>query len=86
MEALASGTPVVAFPRGALAELIDDGVTGFLVQSVEEMADAIAEIDRLDRDDCIATARARFSEGRMIDRYVSVFRALASGARSVSEE
>jgi glycosyltransferase involved in cell wall biosynthesis len=80
MEALASGTPVIAFLRGALAELIEDGVTGFLVQSVEEMADAIARVDSLDREACIATARARFSEGRMVDRYVSVFHALASGA------
>ncbi|PYR93682.1 MAG: glycosyltransferase family 4 protein [Acidobacteria bacterium] len=79
MEALAAGTPVVAFPRGALAELIEDGVTGFLVRSVPEMADAILRTDCLDRDACIATARARFSETRMIDRYVSVFRALASG-------
>jgi glycosyltransferase involved in cell wall biosynthesis len=79
MEALASGTPVIAFLRGALAELIEDGVTGFLVQSVPEMADAIADVDRLDRHACIETARARFSERRMIDRYVSVFQALASG-------
>jgi len=79
MEALAAGTPVIAFPRGALAELIEDGVTGFLVESVSEMADAIRQVDSLDRDACIETARARFSDTRMIDRYVSVFRALASG-------
>jgi glycosyltransferase involved in cell wall biosynthesis len=79
MEALASGTPVIAFLRGALAELIEDGVTGFLVATVAEMADAITRVDRLDRDACVATAHARFSEARMIDRYVSVFHALASG-------
>lgn len=79
MEALASGTPVIAFRRGALAELIENGMTGFLVDSVSEMADAIAEVHRLDRDACVETARARFSESRMIDRYVSVFRALAAG-------
>ena len=48
MEAMASGTPVIAFRKGALPEIIEHGRTGFLVDSVEEMAEAILSIDRLD--------------------------------------
>jgi glycosyltransferase involved in cell wall biosynthesis len=77
MEALACGTPVVAFPAGALPELVDHGRTGFIVQNECEMADAIAATARLDPDACRAAARERFSLERMTGRYLALYRALA---------
>ncbi len=78
MEALACGTPVVAFPAGALAEIVEHGRTGFLVSSVEEMADAIAAADSLRAEDCRQAALDRFSGDAMVDRYVELYRRLAS--------
>ena len=84
MEALAAGTPVIAFPRGALAELIDDGVTGFLVDSVQEMARAIDRVDSLDRSACVAAAHARFSDTRMAAAYFDLYSAHAAQASAIS--
>jgi glycosyltransferase involved in cell wall biosynthesis len=70
MEALACGTPVIAFRFGALPSLVDDGRTGFLVNSVEEMADAIQRADQIDPKACRAAARERFSVERMTHQYI----------------
>ena len=77
MEALACGTPVVAFPSGALPELIDHGRTGFLVTSEREMAEAIHAADALDPEVCRETARRRFGMDAMVSRYFDVYRRLA---------
>jgi glycosyltransferase involved in cell wall biosynthesis len=77
MEALACGTPVVAFPNGALADVIEHGKTGFLVNTVEEMARAIEETSSLDAETCRAEARRRFSAERMISAYMEAYEALA---------
>jgi glycosyltransferase involved in cell wall biosynthesis len=76
MEALACGTPVVAFPSGALAEIIDHGRTGFLVADATEMADAIKAAAGLDPEVCRAQARERFPIGRMIAAYLQRYRQL----------
>jgi len=76
-EALACGTPVIAFPNGALAEAIEHGRTGFLVESIEEMADAIAAADSIDPEICRAVARERFSLETMVDRYFDLYHRLA---------
>lgn len=70
MEALACGTPVIAFRFGALPSLVDHGRTGFLVNSVEEMADAIKRADEIDPEACRAAARERFSVQRMTEQYL----------------
>jgi len=85
MEAMASGTPVVAFASGALPEIVEPGVTGLIVRDVAEMADAIAEAARLDSEACRAAARARFSADRMANDYLDLYarlsgRALNAGA------
>ncbi len=80
MESLACGTPVVAFPSGALPEIIDPGVTGLLVHDVADMADAIAAAGRLDPDACRDAARRRFSVDRMAARYLDAYRQLAGVA------
>jgi glycosyltransferase involved in cell wall biosynthesis len=79
LEALACGTPVVAFPNGALADIIEPGVTGFLVNDVQGMADAIADAEHLDPDACRAAARSRHSEERMAARYLALYEELAAG-------
>lgn len=76
MEALACGTPVIAFPAGALAELIEPGRTGFLVRDAAEMAGAIRRAGEIDPDICRRTARDRFSAARMIDAYLACYAAL----------
>jgi glycosyltransferase involved in cell wall biosynthesis len=77
MEALSCGTPVIAFPNGALPEIIEDGRTGFLVQNDREMARAIEEVRFIDPDKCRQTARERFSADRMAYRYIELYQALA---------
>jgi glycosyltransferase involved in cell wall biosynthesis len=81
-EALAAGTPVVAFDRGALRETVEHGRTGYLVRDVAEMAEAIARVECLDPDTCRLIARQRFSSQRMIEQYLAVYHRLAPTARS----
>jgi len=79
-EAIACGTPVIAFPRGAIAETVEHGRTGYLVgsESIHEMAEAIGMIDRIDPEVCRATARERFSLDRMVGRYLELYGQLAA--------
>jgi glycosyltransferase involved in cell wall biosynthesis len=76
MEALACGTPVIAFARGALPAIVDDRTTGFLVNDVSEMTRAIREVDRISSDACRAAARERFSGAVMTQRYLARYREL----------
>lgn len=80
MEALACGTPVIAFAAGALPEIVDHGLTGFIVRDEREMADAIAAVDTLDREACRHVAETRFSAGAMVARYLALYERLASSA------
>lgn len=79
MEALASGTPVVAYRAGAPADLIEPGVTGYLVDDVEQMAAAALACGDLDRARCRKAAERRFSAAAMIEQYLEVYRFLAAG-------
>lgn len=74
MEALASGTPVIAFPSGALSEIIEHGKTGFLVNNTEEMAEAILHAHEIDPDICRRTAEERFDYRRMCDEYLKTYK------------
>jgi glycosyltransferase involved in cell wall biosynthesis len=76
VEALACGTPVIAFNRGSMPELIDHGVTGFLVDNVDAAVDAIDRVGEIDRATCRAAASARFTVDRMADRYLDLYRSL----------
>src|ERR671930_1355161 len=85
MEALACGTPVIAFPAGALPDIVEHGKTGFLVHNVEEMAEAMVAVESLDPALCHATARRRFSLDAMIERYLGVYRRLvAEGGQDIA--
>src|SRR6185437_14148299 len=77
-EAFACGTPVIAFRSGALAEIVEDGRTGFLVNDENEMADAIKEVGQLDIQACFEVARTRFSVERMAERYLDLYKLLTT--------
>ena len=77
MEALACGTPVVAYPAGALPEIVEEGRTGFLVEDEEGLARAIGQAAGLDPEVCRETARRRFPLERMTGRYLELYHALA---------
>lgn len=78
MEAAACGTPVVAFPSGALPEVVEHGRTGFLVPDAAGMAEAIGRVGELDREDIRRIARERFSDARMSGEYLALYRRLAA--------
>jgi glycosyltransferase involved in cell wall biosynthesis len=80
MEALACGTPVIAFPAGALPDIVQHGKTGFLVHNVEEMAEAMTAVGSLDATLCHATAQKRFSLDAMIERYFGIYKYLVAEA------
>ena len=74
VESMACGTPVVAYRKGSMAEVVDEGVTGRLVDNVDEAVAAVETITGLDRDGCQARARERFGVDRMVDDYLRVYR------------
>jgi glycosyltransferase involved in cell wall biosynthesis len=73
VEALAAGTPVIAFPLGSLPELVDHGRTGFLVPDVAGAVAAVAQVGTLRRADCRDEAELRFGAARMVDDYEALF-------------
>jgi glycosyltransferase involved in cell wall biosynthesis len=80
---MACGTPVIAFARGSMPELIEDGRTGFLVADVHGAVAAVERIGSLDRAAIRSTAVERFGVARMVDEYVAAYEVLRSrGARA----
>lgn len=79
MESLACGTPVVAYRSGALPEIVRDGVTGYIVDDVNSMADAIRAIDRIDRAACRKEAEERFDARRMVESYLDLYTTIGAG-------
>jgi glycosyltransferase involved in cell wall biosynthesis len=77
MEALACGTPVIAFPSGALPEIVEHGRTGLIVSDAQEMAAAIHTTTHIDPEMCRAAARTRFPLERTVERYFALYRKLA---------
>jgi glycosyltransferase involved in cell wall biosynthesis len=79
-EAMATGTPVIAFNAGSVPEVVEDGVTGFVCSTVDEMVAAVGRVSSLDRAACRARVEARFSATVMADGYERAYRSLlASG-------
>ncbi len=76
VEAMACGTPVVAFRRGSMPEVIDEGVTGYLADDVETAVVAVSAAARLERAGVSGRARERFAADRMVADYVDVYERL----------
>ena len=81
MEALASGTPVIAFRSGALVEIVSNEMTGFLVSHIDEMAGAIRRVDQIDPRECRRDACNRFSSEVMVSKYLRLYKLLIEGER-----
>jgi glycosyltransferase involved in cell wall biosynthesis len=77
IEAMACGTPVIAFRRGSVPEVVEDGVTGFVVDGPDELVTAIRKVDQIDRSDCRRHVERDFDLPVMVDGYERVFRRLA---------
>jgi len=82
IEAMACGTPVIAFPRGSAAEVIDDGVSGYLVNNVDEAVEAIRRIGDFDRTGARACFEQRFTIERVAQEYSMIYRELPGVRRA----
>jgi glycosyltransferase involved in cell wall biosynthesis len=78
IEALACGTPVLAFPEGAAPEVVEDGRTGFLCHDETDMAEAIDRVGELDRRTCRAAVEGYFSTERMVNEHLALFEEVLS--------
>ena len=76
IEAMACGTPVIAFRRGSVPEVIENGLTGFVVDNEEEAIAAVGRLHELDRRSIRAAFEKRFTARRMAEDYVSHYREL----------
>jgi glycosyltransferase involved in cell wall biosynthesis len=76
IEALACGTPVLAYRRGSIPEVLQDGVTGFICENLDEMAEAVHRVDQLDRRRCREEFEKRFTVERMVQDYLRAYRHL----------
>ncbi len=76
IEAMACGTPVVAFPAGSVPEIVEHGVTGYIVETIADAVGAVESINALSRANIRAAFDARFTAGRMARDYVSLYNAL----------
>jgi len=84
MEAMACGTPVMAFRRGAFPEIVADAETGFIVDKVEEMASALKEAGRISPETCRAHVEHNFRASRMAQDYEELYRRVLAGAKELA--
>jgi glycosyltransferase involved in cell wall biosynthesis len=83
IEALACGTPVLAYRRGAIPEIIEDGVTGFICDNLEQMVAAVDRLPGIHRQDCRKSFETRFTVKRMVQDYLALYERMAPVARSM---
>lgn len=86
VEAMATGTPVIAYRGGSVAEVIVDGVTGFICDTLHQMVEAVPRVRALDRLACRLHAEAKFSSAAMADGYGRTYDLLVGNARLIKEE
>jgi glycosyltransferase involved in cell wall biosynthesis len=87
IEAMACGTPVIAWRRGSVPEVIEDGITGFIVDDIDQAAAAVRKCGDLDRDRIRRRFTERFDAARMAEEYIAVYEAqIAATGRKLREE
>jgi glycosyltransferase involved in cell wall biosynthesis len=82
IEAMACGTPVIARPCGSVPEIVADGRTGFVGESVDDLVEAVKRIDTIERAECRRHVEQRFSVARMVDDYEVLYRRAASARQA----
>ena len=83
---MACGTPVIAFDRGSMPELIEDGKNGFLVTTVDEAIDAVAHIKDIDRACCRRRVEQHFTVDRMVEEYIQVYETILEKTKERNTE
>ncbi len=78
---MACGTPVVAFNRGSMPEIIRHGVTGYIVDDIESAINELADIKSIDRSECRADVEQHFTSARMARDYFRVYEMILNGER-----
>jgi len=86
IEAMACGTPVIAFNNGSVPEVLEDGVTGFIVENEEQAIAAVAKIGSLDRDRIRAEFDRRFTAHHMAENYLKLYERLAQAQRTANHK
>jgi glycosyltransferase involved in cell wall biosynthesis len=81
IESMACGTPVIAYRRGSVPEIVDDGLTGFIVDGIDDAVRAAERISEISREACRRTFERRFSVSRMTDDYLEVYRRVLAAGR-----
>jgi glycosyltransferase involved in cell wall biosynthesis len=76
---MACGTPVIAYGMGSVPEIIDDGITGYIVDSVDAAAKAVRRLDALDRRTIRQVFQQRFSVRRMCEDYIDIYQRVRAG-------
>ena len=84
IESFACGTPVVAYRRGSVPEVIEDGVTGFVVSSLPEAVEAVKRVEDLDRRACRRSFEERFTAARMAADYARLYGDISGERRLAS--
>ncbi|MGB2588293.1 MAG: glycosyltransferase family 4 protein, partial [Pseudolabrys sp.] len=81
IEAMATGTPVIAWRKGSVPKVVDEGVTGFVVDSIEDAVRAVGQIGVLDRTAVRQQFEARFTSSQMATKYLAVYKELVAGSQ-----
>jgi glycosyltransferase involved in cell wall biosynthesis len=85
IEALACGTPILAYRRGSVPEIIDEGQTGFICETVDQMVKAVSGISTLNRQQCRSVFEKRFTVERMVQEYLGAYENLILQQDEMSE-
>lgn len=82
IEAMACGTPVVAFGRGSVPEVVKDGVTGYVVDTYAELLEAVRKVEKIDPKACRQHVENNFTVAKMVDKYESIYRKILASQRA----
>jgi len=86
IEAMACGTPVIAYRAGSVPEVMEEGHTGFIVEELEDAVEAVRRVPELSRERCREVFEQRFTANRMACDYLEVYQRLLSASRGLPVE